>query len=241
MRKCMKRNICCIITAAMLLMSGCSGSGSTGTRQGSTNNVESAIQSQIAKEEGEKVVVDDSKGSMEVLPASEDTSANTETYTTEQTTEATTATEAITEAASEEDKNKLLGDPDPNVDVDLTVMGSDMVYATVYDMMAHPDDYIGKKIKIKGAYTSGWYDETAKWYHYCFIKDAAACCQQGLEFTWDDGSHEIEEFPEDGSEIEVEGIFETYKDFEDDPYQYCQLADASLVVLEGPETDEVNQ
>ena len=90
---------------------------------------------------------------------------------------------------------------------------------------------MGKKIKIEGVYTNGYYDVTDKWYHYCFISDAAACCQQGLEFTWDDGSHELDEFPTDGSEIVVTGVFEIYKDSEDDVYTYCQLADASLEVV----------
>ncbi|MEE1071351.1 MAG: hypothetical protein U0L26_03005, partial [Cellulosilyticum sp.] len=36
------------------------------------------------------------------------------------------------------------------VDYDLTEMGADMVYATVYGMMVEPDTYVGKRIKMRG-------------------------------------------------------------------------------------------
>lgn len=230
-----KKTLTLIAVGMMCLMTACGDSGKASSRQGSTNQVENAIQSQIEIENG-KAVVDDNPGGASTQATEEQVvkQAPTEQVTTEQpVSEDTTAS---TEAVIDESK----GEPDPNVDIDLSVMGSDMIYATVYDMMAHPENYVGKTIKIEGDYTNGYYEPTDKWYHYCFISDAAACCQQGLEFTWDDGSHELDEFPADGARILVEGTFETYKDFEDDQFTYCQLADASLTVVD-PNGKPINQ
>lgn len=230
----MKKKTLTLISAGMLcLMTACGNSDRASSRQESTNAVDAAIQSQIQIENG-KAIVDDN-------PNAEPAATTQEQVVKQTTTEQQTTQQDVTEqpvsadniAAPIDDSNEeYKGEPDPNVDIDLSVMGSNMIYATVYDMMAHPENYEGKKIKIEGDYTNGYYEPTDKWYHYCFISDAAACCQQGLEFTWDDGSHELDEFPADGARILVEGTFETYKDSEDDPYTYCQLADASLSVVD---------
>ena len=40
-----------------------------------------------------------------------------------------------------------------------------------------------------------------------------ACCAQGLEFVWGDGSHKYpDEYPAEDTEIEVQGTFKTYKE-----------------------------
>lgn len=98
------------------------------------------------------------------------------------------------------------------VDVDLTVLSSTLVYAEVYNMMISPENYIGKTIKMKGKYYSSYYEETGKYYYYVIIEDAAACCQQGLEFIWN-GEHIFpDDYPSDGTEVEVVGIFNTYEE-----------------------------
>lgn len=57
---------------------------------------------------------------------------------------------------------------------------------------------------------------------------ATACCAQGIEFVWEDGSHIYpDEYPTDNAEIIVEGTFETYKE-ERDENMYCRLSDATL-------------
>lgn len=71
------------------------------------------------------------------------------------------------------------------------------------------------------------YEPTQKYYFYCVIQDATACCAQGLEFVWDDGTHVYpDEYPEDNAEVIIEGTFETYR--EEDASLYCRLADATL-------------
>lgn len=72
------------------------------------------------------------------------------------------------------------------------------------------------------------YEPTQKYYFYCVIQDATACCAQGLEFVWDDGTHVYpDEYPEDNAKVIIEGTFETYRE-EEDASLYCRLADAML-------------
>ena len=93
--------------------------------------------------------------------------ATTETTTqTETTTEAETesASASATEATSEPTYGQVVnGDSSviaqyksEGVDVDLTLMGSDLVYATVYQMMSKPEEYEGKTIRIEGKYYASY-------------------------------------------------------------------------------------
>ena len=129
--------------------------------------------------------------------------------------------ENSTEAESESVKK------DGEVDYDLTVMGADMVYATVYQMMIDPKSYIGKSFKIRGNYYSSYSNDKDVYYHFCMIKDAAACCAQGLEILWaDEKMNRHENCPEEDTLVTVEGVFETY---EEGPNTYGRIKDAKIV------------
>ena len=228
-----KKCIALSLTGAMLLggLTACGDAEQSASKMGSTNSVQNVIDDQIAKEE-----------SGDSTEASETTQATTEA-TTEATTQATTASPSMTASETDAAIKEAIADPnaDPNVDVDLTVMSSDMVYATVSQILMDPDSYIGKKVKIDGPYYSTLYEDTGVRYHFVIIEDATACCQQGMEFIWDDGSHVYpDDYPADETRVSVIGTFETYKDNPDDQYQYCHLVDASLEIIQ--DTDqEVNQ
>ena len=117
-----------------------------------------------------------------------------------------------------------------SVDIDLTQMSSDMVYATVYQMVMDPNQYIGKTFKIKGLYCVAQEPKTGAYYQYCLVQDALACCAQGLEFVWGDGSHVYpDDYPPEETEITVQGTFETYKEPGDDTL-YSRLANATMTV-----------
>ncbi|MBR6050392.1 MAG: hypothetical protein IKP68_04205 [Clostridia bacterium] len=109
------------------------------------------------------------------------------------------------------------------VDVDLTKLSSTMVYAEVYNMMVSPDDYIGKSVRMKGAFAYGEGD--GRYYFACIISDATACCSQGIEFVLKDGRKFPSEYPQAGTEITVVGVFDTYYE---GTYRYCQLIDAVM-------------
>ena len=148
--------------------------------------------------------------------------------------EATESEEASSNVESSKDTEDTISraedvrNTDGTVDYDLTQMSSDMVYATVYQMMVMPEEYEGKTFRIDGNFYATYYEATKKYYFYCVIQDATACCAQGMEFVWENGTHIYpDEYPEDNAEIVVEGTFETYKE-EGDQNLYCRLSDAIL-------------
>ena len=79
-----------------------------------------------------------------------------------------------------------------------------MVYATVFQITSHPEDYVGKTFQIEGIFSSSYADTLDRYFYYCIIKDALACCAQGLEFVLSD-SEELspEDYPAEGTEIIV--------------------------------------
>ena len=112
------------------------------------------------------------------------------------------------------------------VDVDLTVLSATMVYSEVYNMVTHPEDYIGKTVKMDGAFAY-YHDETTGGdYFACIIQDATACCAQGIEFVLA-GEHVYpEDYPAPDEEICVVGEFDTYLEGD---YSYCTLRNARLL------------
>lgn len=112
-----------------------------------------------------------------------------------------------------------------SIDVDLTVLSSTMVYAEVYNMMTTPDNYRGKTVKMKGQFAV-YHDETTNKYYFAVIMaDATACCQQGIEFVLAGEPVYPEDYPKEGSNITVTGIFGTY---DEDGSTYCQLTSATI-------------
>lgn len=124
------------------------------------------------------------------------------------TVEATTAAATVKKNSSDKEK----------ADVDLTELNSTMVYSEVYSMVSKPEDYIGKTVRMNGAMAMSKGDNQI--YYACIIKDATACCSQGIEFVLKEGS-----YPAEGTDITVFGTFNTYKEGE---YTYCQLKNAVI-------------
>lgn len=138
-----------------------------------------------------------------------------------ETSEETSATEA--EAASEPASEPASIASD--VDLDLTTLSKTMVYSEVYNIMAYPDDYIGKSIRMNGIYNTFVDESTGIRYFYCIIQDATACCAQGIEFVLTDDYKFPDDYPQSGDIVTVVGDFDTYMEGE---YMYCTLRDAVL-------------
>lgn len=116
-----------------------------------------------------------------------------------------------------------------DIDIDLTRLNKTMVYSEVYNMMNEPEQYVGKMVRMNGAFAC--YEWPERNYYTCIIADATACCQQGIEFLWK-GNHEFpKDYPEEGTDITVTGVFDIYYETAEDgtKNKYCQLIDASLV------------
>ena len=109
-------------------------------------------------------------------------------------------------------------------DVDISNLSSTMVYSVVYDMSIHPNDYIGKKIRMSGTMSTYHDEETGIDYYACLIADATACCSQGIEFQTTD-EFDPSDYPAEGESVTVLGTYDLY---EDGGYQYCVLKNAVL-------------
>ncbi len=134
------------------------------------------------------------------------------------------ATEA--DIDSEEELKEMLLSGTEGIDIDLTALSSTMVYSEVYNMMAVPEDFIGKTIKMEGIFSSFHDDQTGKDYFACIIQDATACCAQGIEFELE-GEHKYpDDYPEVGGDVCVVGVFDTYTEGE---YTYCTLRNAKMM------------
>lgn len=207
-RKLLKRIIITVMMSATLLtMMGCSNQ-KAGNKATTESAIDQVLQQQVEAE-------------------STTEATTTETTTTEVTTEATTEREDLTEVAISENVESY-----DQVDVDMTTMDSNMVYYTVSNIMAYPDDYRDKVLRFKGNYGTGFDDGNNQYYHYAIIQDATACCAQGFEFIWGDGSRVWpDEYPSDGQEVIITGVFETYRE-PGVPYEYARVRSATLEVVE---------
>ncbi len=155
------------------------------------------------------------------------TNTGSDTLLSEQVT-VTDNTDSETAKNNTEDTTSSDG-TDGTIDVDLTEQSSTMVYAEVYNMMVNPDDYMGKMVKIRGQYNSEYWDQTDKYYFYVIISDATACCQQGIEFIWDDGEHKYpDDYPHNNTTVEITGVFGSYEEL-GDIYYYLDTDDIMIV------------
>ena len=116
--------------------------------------------------------------------------------------------------------------PAEGIDVDLTILNSNLAYSELYNMIVNSDNYIGKTVKMKGLFSYYKDPETEKEYFGCVVADAAACCSMGLEFVLEGLYSYPRDYPNPNSEITVTGTFETY---DENGKEYCRLAKAEMV------------
>ncbi|MBQ7725836.1 MAG: hypothetical protein IJT66_01695 [Clostridia bacterium] len=128
-------------------------------------------------------------------------------------------------AAEAGQKTISTAQPATDVDVDLTVLSSTMVYSEVYNMVSRPENYLGKTVKMKGAFSVYHEETTGNNFFACLIADATACCSQGIEFTLGKDYVYPNDYPQEGDLITVQGVFDTY---EEEGQQYCTLREAVL-------------
>jgi len=88
------------------------------------------------------------------------------------------------------------------LDYDLTKMNANMVYAQIFELMLNPEEYKDKVFKINGTFMISP-DQEGKDAYAVLIKDALACCQQGLEFKYDFG----QDVPLVGTEMTITGKY----------------------------------
>lgn len=194
------------VLSAFFLLTGC-GANRAVSRGKTGNKVEDTVQGQIQKEKDSSNAADDTAKAQDPEPGSKS-----------QTTESSGSGDTGNQSQANADREKL--------DCDLTMMGADMVYANVFQMMTEPERFVGKRIRIAGILNVVSVDGNN--YYCCIIKDAQGCCQNGIEFVWGDGSHRYpDEYPGENTQICVTGVFETYQE-NGGQNKYCRLKNAEL-------------
>lgn len=118
-------------------------------------------------------------------------------------------------------------EPADKVDIDLTGLNQNMIFGEMYNMLATPEDYFGKTVKITGQFDSVVDEQTGRRYYAVFVLDATACCQQGWEFEVKDNYKYPDDFPKPGDEITVTG---EYSSFEEGEFKYCGLIKADIEI-----------
>lgn len=225
-----KRIMALILVLGMILtVTGCSGGDSQ--TMGSRLNTENAVD-KVLNQKTDSVYQEEDRKS-ETEPATE-TETTTETEPATET-ESAPATEPTSEPTYGQvvngDSSVIAQYKSEGVDVDLTLMGKDLIYATVYQMMSKPEEYEGKTIRIEGKYYASYYPVTDKYYNYCLIADALACCSQGLEFELGGDAVYPDDYPADQSQVIVTGVFETYTEEAGQTFYYCRLKDAKYELV----------
>ena len=115
---------------------------------------------------------------------------------------------------------------DNKVDVDFSKLNSMVAYSGLFDMMIHPEQYLGKTIRIKGQYDSAQDPDTGTTFFGVVVMDASMCCATGLDFVLKDKYKYPDDYPELGAVVTVTGKFERYVEGED---TYYHLTNADLL------------
>ncbi len=200
-----------LLTGMILTMTACGSSNGVNTRNNQTNQVEQVLSEQTSDSSAENTTTDDTAQAAGDIQSS----SISQIGNTSQVVDVISA-----------DEMKGLADSD--VDIDLTQMTSDMVYASVYNITYNPDEYLGSTIRMEGQLVYSYSEETGLTYANVVIADATSCCAQGIEFQLGDGSVACPEgYPEEGSEIVVTGTLETY--LEGDA-QYLRAGNSTLSI-----------
>ena len=197
-----------IMMAIVVSFTGCGNvSGASNRIHVDSSGVNDVMQQKMAKED---------KKSQTSTDINNETEAESETDANNQ------VTTELSENADYTNKEVDL----KNIDLDLTTYSSTMVYTEVYNMMLQPKEYKGKTVKIKGLFATYCEESTGVNYFACIVQDATACCSQGIEFSLAGDYTYPEDYPKEGEEITVVGVFDTYKEVNS---EYIVLKNAMII------------
>ena len=74
-------------------------------------------------------------------------------------------------------------------------------------MLVEPAHYNGKKIRVRGTFSSFIPNGKTERAYMVVVSDELACCQQGIEFKLSRGCSYPKDYPPLDSEIEIIGTF----------------------------------
>ncbi len=212
----------CTLCLAALTACGTEADTAAGRNVSNTKSVDDVLKARLDEEQNDAETKAPEAGAETDEQDGQNAETATETVTDTETADETAAgTEKTDETEMQKGGTEFAGDTG-NIDVDLTVLSSTMVYSEVSNMMTSPEEYVGKKVKMEGAYSLYKDPDSGNEYRACIIQDATACCAQGIEFE----TASPEDCPGEGENVTVVGLFDTYYEGE---YMYCTLRDAVIL------------
>ena len=113
------------------------------------------------------------------------------------------------------------------IDVDLSRMSGTVVYGMVYQMVTYPERFVGKRVRMKGVFSTYYDNEIKQRFFGCVISDALACCSQGLAFELSKPRKFPDEFPDEGTPITITGDFDLIKEEDEGAYPIIRNAKMS--------------
>ncbi len=118
------------------------------------------------------------------------------------------------------------------VDYDLSGQNYNIVSAMNFDMAVEPERFYGKVIKMRGQFFSDVEPDTKTRFYSCILYDATACCQAGIDFQMSGNKIYPDDFPAEGSTIEIVGTFKDFSDLLNDGRDYSGILCDSITVLD---------
>lgn len=94
------------------------------------------------------------------------------------------------------------------VDLDLTALSGNMLYAEVYNMQMAPEQYLRKTIRLRGVFSAYQNPTTDQVHCSLVVSDAAACCAQGFTLLMPDQAAYPQDYPPSQSQVTVEGTLQ---------------------------------
>ncbi len=116
----------------------------------------------------------------------------------------------------------------PEVDLDFSNFNYNMISAEIFNIMIEPEKYIGKTIRFKGQFFSSFEQEKNQRFYSILIYDATACCQTGFEFILSGNPQYPQDFPQEGTNIQLSGPL-TYKNLDGLDYFYIACDSVELL------------
>ena len=198
---------------ALLVLPGCTDSGAASHRQNAPSAVQTVLDSAVAASAV--------GGEAENVSGAENDAVDTASGA---------ETDAVTPEEEEFDAS-LAYNPEEGIDIDLTRLNSTMVFSEVNRMVYEPEEFLGKTVRMSGQFALAFgYDEDGEVnpeqvYFACVIPDALACCSSGIEFERAGEYQYPGDYPDEGDDITVTGVFEMYEEY---GLEYFHLADAVM-------------
>ena len=113
--------------------------------------------------------------------------------------------------------------------LDLTAMSETLRSAEMTRITSNPERYMGRPIKVRGAYDAMFFDEAEKYLHVVIITEGDGCCPpEGFEFRWGEDNVFPDGMPNSGSTIEMVGVLGRHNDLGSTLY-YLAVDDVAVL------------